>query len=157
MTLKGIMIHIDQSSLLDISVVRLSAEMEKYPCWCTNIFDPSSSGCSFYSVTRTPNELSVIIDSNMLNDNLDFRDGPVDIESDWIAFKVTGQLDFALVGIIAKISNLLSENGISLFVSSTYLTDYVLVKKVKALDVQRILTASKSYIFTNPVSALKQL
>ena len=35
---------------------------------------------------------------------------------------------FSLIGILAKISGILAENGISIFALSTYNTDYVLVK-----------------------------
>lgn len=38
-------------------------------------------------------------------------------------------MDFSLVGILAKISTLLSEGGIGIFAISTYNTDYVLTKK----------------------------
>lgn len=50
-------------------------------------------------------------------------------EDDWKAFRIEGILDFALIGILSKISTLLAENGISIFALSTYNTDYVLVKK----------------------------
>jgi hypothetical protein len=59
-------------------------------------------------------------------------------EDGWRAFRIVGTLDFSLVGVIAKISSLLSESGIPVFVVSTYNTDYVLVKKeneIKALAV----------------------
>ena len=148
-TVEATTTQIDKLNLLEISVAKLPSHLSTYPCWCTNIFDQASSGCSFYSVTRTPDELSVIIDSKILSENLDFRDGPINIEPDWVAFKVVGQLDFALIGIITKISSLLSENEISLFVSSTFLTDYILVKKDKALNAQRVLTESGLYRFTN--------
>lgn len=49
----------------------------------------------------------------------------------WKAFRIEGVLDFSLVGILAKISTLLAENGISIFAVSTYNTDYVLVKAEK--------------------------
>ncbi|WP_440953760.1 ACT domain-containing protein [Methanococcoides sp. FTZ1] len=43
--------------------------------------------------------------------------------------KVEGPLDFSLIGILARISNLLAEEKISIFVISTYDTDYVLVRE----------------------------
>jgi len=49
----------------------------------------------------------------------------------WKAFRIQGTLDFSLIGILAKISGILAENGISIFAVSTYNTDYVLVKKEK--------------------------
>ena len=56
----------------------------------------------------------------------------------WKAFRIQGVLDFSLIGILAKISTLLADNGIGIFVISTYNTDYILTKAenyVKALDV----------------------
>ena len=37
-------------------------------------------------------------------------------------------LDFSLIGILAKVSGILAEEKIGIFVTSTYDTDYVLVK-----------------------------
>lgn len=56
----------------------------------------------------------------------------------WKGFRIQGILDFSLVGILAKIAEILAENGISIFAVSTYNTDYVLTKKEnyqKALDI----------------------
>ena len=58
-------------------------------------------------------------------------------EDGWRAFRVQGTLDFALVGILAKIASVLAEERISIFALSTYNTDYVLVKEkefVRAMD-----------------------
>lgn len=49
-------------------------------------------------------------------------------EDDWRGFKIEGVLDFALVGILAKITSILAEEKISVFALSTYNTDYVLIK-----------------------------
>jgi len=46
----------------------------------------------------------------------------------WKAFRVVGQLDFSLVGVLANVSQALAAKGVPLFVVSTYDTDYVLVK-----------------------------
>ena len=50
-------------------------------------------------------------------------------EKGWRALRVKGPLDFTLVGIMAHISSVLADAGISLFAVSTYETDYVLVKE----------------------------
>lgn len=52
-------------------------------------------------------------------------------ETGWRGFRVVGELDFSLVGILAKISGILAENKISIFAISTYNTDYILVKEEK--------------------------
>ncbi len=56
----------------------------------------------------------------------------------WNAFFIEGFLDFSLIGILAKIANILAENEISIFAISTFNTDYILIKKEnyqKALDI----------------------
>ena len=38
-------------------------------------------------------------------------------------------LDFSLIGILSKLSGILADNKIGIFVVSTYNTDYILVKE----------------------------
>lgn len=70
-------------------------------------------------------------------------DVPPDIikrEDGWRAFRIQGELDFSLIGILSEISGILAENNIGIFAISTFNTDYVLMKKEnykKALDVLR--------------------
>ena len=47
----------------------------------------------------------------------------------WRAFRVVGTLDFSLIGILSGITRILADNGIGVFVVSTFDTDYVLVKE----------------------------
>lgn len=59
-------------------------------------------------------------------------------EDGWRCFRISGTLDFSLVGILARIASILADNKISIFAVSTYNTDYVLVKSEyfdKAADV----------------------
>ena len=85
----------------------------------------------FYSITKAPDELSVICkQSRFIND----KQGT---NKDWRIIKVIGPLDFSLIGIIAEISRILYKNKISIFSISTYETDYILVKNLnlkRALD-----------------------
>jgi len=76
----------------------------------------------FCSITRTAEELSIVCPEENI---------PSEIicEKDWKCLKVEGPLDFSLIGILARISNLLAEETISIFVISTYDTDYILVKE----------------------------
>lgn len=80
----------------------------------------------FYSITRTEDELSIVCTQNSIPDD-------IQCEGNWRILKVEGPLDFSLVGILASISSLMAENGISIFAISTYDTDYILVKD-KDLD-----------------------
>jgi hypothetical protein len=55
-------------------------------------------------------------------------------EDGWRALRVEGPLDFSWVGIVAALSRVLAEAGVSIFVLSTYDTDYLLVRET---DVDR--------------------
>lgn len=77
----------------------------------------------FVFVSKTDDELSLVCDVESVPQDV------TDKETGWQAVKIAGQLDFGLVGIIAKISGILAAQGISLFVVSTYNTDYVLLKE----------------------------
>ena len=64
----------------------------------------------------------------------------VERDDGWRGFRITGQLDFSLIGILAGISKVLAANEIGIFAISTYNTDYVLTKEEnfrKALDALR--------------------
>lgn len=49
-------------------------------------------------------------------------------EHDWRALRIEGVLDFSLVGVLAGVTALLAARQISVFVISTFNTDYILVK-----------------------------
>lgn len=76
---------------------------------------------SFLSVTRTMDELSIVCNEESIPNN-------IKCEKEWRVLMVEGPLDFSLIGILASISKILSQNLISVFVISTYDTDYILVK-----------------------------
>lgn len=75
----------------------------------------------FFSITKTLDELSIVCAEH---------DIPNDIkcEKDWRILKIEGPLDFSIIGILASISTILAQKGISIFAVSTYDTDYILVK-----------------------------
>lgn len=52
-------------------------------------------------------------------------------EEGWVAMRITGVLDFSLIGILADIAGRLAQAEVSIFALSTYNTDYVLVRKEK--------------------------
>jgi hypothetical protein len=80
------------------------------------------SDSAFFSVTKSPDELSVVCEQNENNTSA------AAVSCDWRALKIAGPLDLTLVGIIAEISRILKESNISIFSISTYETDYVLIK-----------------------------
>ena len=74
-----------------------------------------------YSVIKTENELSVVCSELIEVQSLQSSKG-------WKCIKVNGPLDFNLTGIIAGISDILAQANISIFVISTFDTDYILVR-----------------------------
>jgi uncharacterized protein len=74
----------------------------------------------FVSITRTPDELSIVCASDAVPPG-------VPVEGPWRAFKVQGPLVMTLIGVVATLANPLADAGISIFAISTYDTDYVLV------------------------------
>src|SRR5215211_1748993 len=79
---------------------------------------------ALFSITRTADELSVVCRQ---------ADVPaaVKCENDWRCLKVEGTLDFSLIGIMAALAGPLAQAEISIFVISTFDTDYLLVKADK--------------------------
>ena len=57
----------------------------------------------------------------------------------WRCFRITGTLDFDVVGVIAKLGELLANAEIPIFVISTYDTDYVLMPGAKQPAAARVL------------------
>jgi len=78
-------------------------------------------GCGFYSVTITPDEISLVCRE---------EDIPADYPSEkpFRIFKVEGPLDFGLTGILSALLKPLADAGIPVFTLSTYDTDYLMVR-----------------------------
>jgi len=76
----------------------------------------------FVFLSKTGEEISLVCESSLVPENA------IAIEAGWNAFKIAGVLEFGCVGVIAKIADILSKAGISIFVVSTYNTDYVFIK-----------------------------
>ena len=76
----------------------------------------------FRSVTRTDTEMSIVCRE---------EDVPADssAERGWVCFQVAGPLDFSLTGVVASLVTPLADEGIPLFVLSTFETDYLLVRE----------------------------
>ena len=55
-------------------------------------------------------------------------DNTIERDDGWRSFRIIGQLDFSLIGILDRISKILAGEGIGIFAISTYNTDYVLTK-----------------------------
>jgi uncharacterized protein len=75
---------------------------------------------AFTSITRTANELSIVCATDAVP-------ASVAAQRNYRGLAVRGPLDFGLVGIVAELSRVLAAASISIFVVSSYDTDYVLV------------------------------
>jgi hypothetical protein len=79
-------------------------------------------GTTFFSATRTAEEISVVCPEDAAPTGDQVR-----VEPDWRALEVAGPLDFSMVGVMAALTAPLADVDVSVFVVSTYDTDYVLV------------------------------
>ena len=96
-------------------ICRLSPKT-RIPRWIHN--------SSFYSISRSPEELSLICEEAVVPSG-------VKVEGGWSAFKVVGTLDMTLLGVLASLSLPLADARIGLITISTYDTDYLLVRSKK--------------------------
>lgn len=95
-----------------LAVCRLSPEQE-FPFWAQ---------CDeFLAFVHTSDECSVVCDQSMVPNG-------TQAEKDWRILKVLGPLEFSQIGVLASIAGPLAQASISIFVISTYDTDYILVK-----------------------------
>jgi len=85
-------------------------------------------------LAQTEDEVSLVCRSECI------PAGASTVEDGWALFKVAGAMEFSLVGVIAQISRVLADAGIPVFVVSTFLTDYVLVKADRLADAIAALT-----------------
>lgn len=77
---------------------------------------------SFFSLTRTTDELSIVCSLDVL---------PAELEANpvWRGFKLEGPFDFSQVGILLAVLVPLADAAIGIFAISTFDTDYVLVQE----------------------------
>ena len=81
----------------------------------------------FFSITYTEDEISVVIEERKLDL---FKSTEIDkLNTNYVNIKVDEVLEFSLVGILYKITEILKTLKISVFVISTYNTDYIMIEK----------------------------
>jgi len=93
----------------------------------------------FFSVTRTPAELSAVCDAAAVPSG-------VKAEAPWSMLAVRGPLDFNITGVLAGLATPLAAAGISIFAISTYDTDYVLVRNDDSDRAERALREAGHHI-----------
>ncbi|MEW6998606.1 ACT domain-containing protein [Colwelliaceae bacterium BS250] len=77
---------------------------------------------SVFFIGKTHDELSIVVPKHIQLDSLE-------VEKNWRALEVLGPLGFSLTGILSNISGVLAAKEISIFVISTFDTDYILIKQ----------------------------
>ncbi len=95
-----------------LGICRLGSS-EAIPCWAEG---------AFLSVTRTSDELTIVCREKSIPETVKHEKG-------WRYFRIDQVLDFSMVGVLSSISGVLARRDISIFVVSTYDTDYFLVKE----------------------------
>ena len=113
-------IKIPSSYPLEVYSTELSIAQLSHPV----ALPPSSEGVLF-NLTICTDEISVVAPTQWLNSISNYV---LQQSDEWRAIKISQQLDFSMVGVIALISEQLSRKDISIFVLSTYKTDYILIR-----------------------------
>jgi hypothetical protein len=117
------MTHRTLTTLPDtFAICRLDANAP-VPAWTTT--------GSFFSITRTAEELSVVCLQSLVPDG-------IKCERDWRCFQLAGPIPFSTVGVLASLVQPLAQAGVSVFAVSTFDTDYLLVKEA---DLERSIEA----------------
>ena len=93
------------------AIVRLPPS-EDMPRWASG---------ELVSITRTADELSIVCKESAV---------PAGSHADrgWQCLKVEGPMPLTMVGVAAEFTSLLAKAGVSVFLISTFDTDYILVK-----------------------------
>ena len=87
------------------------------------------------SITRTHQELSIVCPEERVPPG-------VVAERGWACLIVAGPLDFREVGVIASLAAPLRDAAISIFIVSTYDTDYLLIKAEDFDEAKNVLLAA---------------
>ena len=101
---------------MKISILADSFSVLKYEKLPQNL-----AGTHFTAVTD--DEVSVLCKSDLAPENY------INKEDGFRGLKIEGTLDFSLIGIISRITPILADNDISVFVVSTFNTDYIFLKE----------------------------
>lgn len=91
-------------------------------------------GQELFFLSKTDEELSLVCPTENVPQRAAAR------EDGWRGFRAEGVLDFSLVGVLARLTGILAENGIGLFAVSTFNTDYILVRETQFERALRLLS-----------------
>ena len=85
-------------------------------------FDPEYLRNKFCFLAVTDRENSLVCPTEIVPEKTLQR------EDGWRLYRIQGQLEFSLIGILAKISRVLARAGVPIFAISTFDTDYIMIK-----------------------------
>lgn len=77
--------------------------------------------CDLFFIGKTNDELSIVTPQRLALPS-------IETDFDWRVLEVLGPLNLSLVGIMSQISGVLAAADISIFILSTFDTDFILVK-----------------------------
>ncbi len=118
----------------EYAVCQLPAD-QVIPAW--------ASAGELFSVTRTPDELSLVCEADRVPEGVRHAAG-------WAALKLHGPFDFALTGILAGVLNPLHAAGVGIFALSTFDTDYVLVQAAQLQQAVSALRGAGHMVHSSP-------
>jgi hypothetical protein len=110
-----------------------------WPAWAT--------AGPFWSVTRTPDELSVIAAQDRVPPTLS-------AQRDWTLWQVAGPFDFEVTGVLAALSASLAQAGVPLLAVATYQTDYILVQAGRRDAALQAWTAAGHTVIAQPSASI---
>lgn len=116
-------------------MLQLQILAEEFSICKINNLNSINFSTEYLFLSKTDQEISLVCKTKFVPTDCIHR------KDYWRAFRISGELDFSLVGILAKISSLLAEKNISIFAVSTYNTDYIFLQKKDFTAAQEILIA----------------
>ena len=96
---------------------------------------------SLVSITSSEKELTIVCRQDIIPSQCK-------CDLDWRCFKVDGSFDLNQTGVISSLSSPLADAGISIYVISTYDTDYFMVKEENVEQAISVLSNSGHSITT---------
>ena len=96
---------------------------------------PAWARGTFVSISRSPQELSIVCPQQ-------YVPAQVPSERGWRCLAFAGPLHFDMTGVIAHLSGILASRNVSLFVISTFDTDYVLIRRQQLAETMEALRAA---------------
>ncbi len=100
-----------------LAVCRFPADAP-LPAWAFH------ESATFWSLTRTPDELSLVCPADDLPPSVTEH-----VERGWRAFVLVGPVPFTTTGVIHALTGPLAAAGVPVFVLSTFDTDWLLVRE----------------------------